>query len=106
MALVETANQLLRRHAPPDEMANVNERKRAAHRRRGQAALHQILNAPAVLPEAGRFHLVRLVSRVRCGRFTSTCRVNGACRVTNGRRIRTTSTCERLRPTARRRSPI
>jgi hypothetical protein len=47
-------------------MANINERKRAAHRR-VQAALQEILNDPAVMPNADCPDLVVSVSRVEFG---------------------------------------
>lgn len=50
------------------EMANVNPSKRAAHRRRVQAALQAILNDPAVMPNADCADLVVSVSRVEFGR--------------------------------------
>ena len=49
-------------------MANINHRKRAAHRRRVQAALQQILNDPGVMPNADCPDLVVSVSRVEFGR--------------------------------------
>jgi hypothetical protein len=49
-------------------MANINTRKRAAHRRRVQAALQEILNDPAVMPNADCLDLVVSVSRVEFGR--------------------------------------
>lgn len=49
-------------------MGNINHRKRAAHRRRVQAALHQILNDPSVMPNADCVDLVVSVSRVEFGR--------------------------------------
>ncbi len=49
-------------------MANINHRKRAAHRRRVQAALQEILNDPAVMPNADCPDLVVSVSRVEFGR--------------------------------------
>jgi hypothetical protein len=49
-------------------MANINHRKRANHRRRVQAALHEILNDPAVMPTADCPDLVVSVSRVEFGR--------------------------------------
>lgn len=45
----------------------MNHRKRAAHRRRVQAALQQILNDPAVMPNADCADLVVSVSRVEFG---------------------------------------
>lgn len=49
-------------------MGNFNIRKRAAHRRRVQAALQQILNDPTVMPNADCPDLVVSVSRVEFGR--------------------------------------
>jgi hypothetical protein len=49
-------------------MENINHRKRAAHRQRVQAALQQILNDPAVMPNADCPDLVVSVSRVEFGR--------------------------------------
>jgi hypothetical protein len=49
-------------------MENINHRKRAAHRRRVLAALQQILNDPAVMPNADCPDLVVSVSRVEFGR--------------------------------------
>jgi len=49
-------------------MGNINNRKRAAHRRRVQAALQQILNDPAIMPNADCSDLVVSVSRVEFGR--------------------------------------
>ncbi len=49
-------------------MANINDRKRAAHRRRVQAALQEILNDPTVMPNADCPDLVVSVSRVEFGR--------------------------------------
>jgi hypothetical protein len=49
-------------------MANINHRKRAAHRRQVQTALQQILNDPAVMPNACCPDLVVSVSRVEFGR--------------------------------------
>jgi hypothetical protein len=49
-------------------MANINTRKRAAYRRRVQAALQAILNDPAVMPNASCPDLVVSVSRVEFGR--------------------------------------
>jgi hypothetical protein len=49
-------------------MTNINHRKRAAHRRRVQAALQEILNDPAVMPNADCADLVVSVSRVEFGR--------------------------------------
>jgi hypothetical protein len=49
-------------------MANINGPKRAAHRRRVQAALQQILNDPGVMPNADCPDLVASVSRVEFGR--------------------------------------
>jgi hypothetical protein len=48
-------------------MSNINVRKRAAHRRRVQAALQQILNDPAVMPNADCRDLVVSVNRVEFG---------------------------------------
>jgi hypothetical protein len=48
-------------------MDNNNVRKRAAHRRRVQAALQQILNDPAVMPNADCRDLIVSVSRVEFG---------------------------------------
>jgi hypothetical protein len=48
--------------------SNNNTRKRAAHRRRVQAALQQILNDQAVMPNADCPALVVSVSRVEFGR--------------------------------------
>ena len=45
-------------------MANINTRKRAAHRRRVQAALQDILNDPGVMPNADCRDLVVSVSRI------------------------------------------
>jgi hypothetical protein len=49
-------------------MANSNTRKRAAHRRRVQVALQEILNDPAVMPNADCADLIVSVSRVEFGR--------------------------------------
>jgi hypothetical protein len=49
-------------------MGNINVRKRAAHRRRVQAALQQILNDPAIMPNADCGDLVVSVSRVEFGK--------------------------------------
>jgi hypothetical protein len=49
-------------------MENINHRKRAAHRRRVQAALQQILNDSMVMPNADCPDLVVSVSRVEFGR--------------------------------------
>src|SRR5579864_401365 len=49
-------------------MENINHRKRAAHRRRVQAALQEILNDPTVMPNADGPDLVVSVSRVEFGR--------------------------------------
>lgn len=49
-------------------MANINTRKRAAHRRKVRAALQQILNDPAIMPNADCPDLVVSVSRVEFGR--------------------------------------
>src|SRR4029077_5744791 len=49
-------------------MSNINQRKRAAHRRQVQAALQEILNDAAVMPNADCPDLVVLVSRVEFGR--------------------------------------
>jgi hypothetical protein len=49
-------------------MANVNTRKRAAHRRKVQAALQEILNDPAVMANADCPDLTVSVSRVEFGR--------------------------------------
>jgi hypothetical protein len=49
-------------------MANSNTRKRAAHRRRVQAALQEILNDPAVMPNADCADLIVSVSQVEFGR--------------------------------------
>ena len=49
-------------------MANIDYRKRAAHRRRVQAALQRILNDPAVMPNADCPDLVVSISRVEFGR--------------------------------------
>lgn len=46
----------------------INIRKRAAHRRRVQAALQEILNDPAVMPNRDCPDLVVSVSRVEFGR--------------------------------------
>jgi hypothetical protein len=51
------------------EMANINHRKRVAHRRRVQSALQQILNDPAIMPNADCQDLVVSVSRVEFGRM-------------------------------------
>jgi hypothetical protein len=48
-------------------MANINTRKRAVHRRKVQAALQQILNDPAVMPNTDCTDLVVSVSRVEFG---------------------------------------
>ena len=48
-------------------MTHINERKRAAHRRRVQAALQEILNDPAVMPNADCADSVVSVSRVEFG---------------------------------------
>lgn len=49
-------------------MANINYRKRAAHRRKVQAVLQEILNDPAVMPNADCPDLVVSVSRIEFGR--------------------------------------
>jgi hypothetical protein len=49
-------------------MANINTRKRMAHRRKVQAALQQILNDPEVMPNADCPDIVVSVSRVEFGR--------------------------------------
>lgn len=49
-------------------MANINTRKRAAHRRKVQAALQQILNDPEAMPNADCPDLVVSVGRVEFGR--------------------------------------
>jgi hypothetical protein len=49
-------------------MSHINHRKRAEHRRRVQAALQQILNDLAVMPNADCLDLVVSVSRVEFGR--------------------------------------
>ncbi len=49
-------------------MGNINIRKRAAHRQRVQAALREILNDAAVMPNADCLDLVVSVSRVEFGR--------------------------------------
>lgn len=49
-------------------MGNINHRKRAAHRRQVLAALQEILNDPAVMPNADCSDLVVSVSRVEFGR--------------------------------------
>lgn len=49
-------------------MANINDRKRTAHRRLVQAALQQILNDPTVMPNADCCDLVVSVSHVEFGR--------------------------------------
>jgi hypothetical protein len=49
-------------------MTNINHRKRAAHRRRVQAALQRILNDPTVMPNADCPDLVVSVSGVEFGR--------------------------------------
>src|SRR5262245_51140414 len=49
-------------------MANINHQKRAAHRRRVQAALQEILNDTGVMPNADCRDLVVSVSRVEFGR--------------------------------------
>src|SRR5262249_16931649 len=56
------------RQADTIDMANINERKRAAQRRRVQAALQQILNDTGVMPNADCPDLVVSVSRVEFGR--------------------------------------
>ena len=48
-------------------MANINHRKRSAHRRRVQAALQQILNDPGVMPNADCRDILVSVSRVDFG---------------------------------------
>jgi hypothetical protein len=53
---------------PPLHMENINHRKRAAHRRRVLAALQQILNDPAIMPNADCPDLIVSVSRVEFGR--------------------------------------
>jgi hypothetical protein len=50
-----------------DHMTDSNLRKRAAHRRRVQAALQQILNDPQVMPNVDCEDLVVSVSRVEFG---------------------------------------
>src|SRR5262249_17540254 len=57
-----------RRPRPPWRMANINHRKRAAHRRRVLAALPPILNDRAVMPNADCQDLIVSVSRVEFGR--------------------------------------
>jgi hypothetical protein len=49
-------------------MANINVRKRAAHRQRVQAALSAILNDPAVMPNVDCPDLLVVVSQVEFGR--------------------------------------
>jgi hypothetical protein len=49
-------------------MSDINVQKRAAHRRRVQAALQEILNDPAVMPNADCPDLVVSVSRVEFGK--------------------------------------
>ena len=49
-------------------MESINHRKRAVHRRRVQAALQQILNDSAVMPNADCADLLVSVSRVEFGR--------------------------------------
>lgn len=49
-------------------MANINVRKRAAHRRQVLAVLQKILNDPEVMPNASCSDLVVSVSRVEFGR--------------------------------------
>ena len=49
-------------------MANFNSRKRAEHRRQVQTALQEILNDPAVMPNADCPDLIVSVSRVEFGR--------------------------------------
>jgi hypothetical protein len=48
-------------------MWNINERKRAAHRRRVHEALREILNDPSVMPNADCGDLVVSVSRIEFG---------------------------------------
>jgi hypothetical protein len=54
--------------APEGAMSNINVRKRAAHRRQVQAALQEILNDPAIMPNADCQDLVVSVSRVEFGK--------------------------------------
>jgi hypothetical protein len=49
-------------------MANINTRKRAAHRRSVQTVLQEILNDPAVMPNADCPDLLVSVRRVEFGR--------------------------------------
>ena len=49
-------------------MANINTRKRAAHRRRVQTALQEVLNDQAVMPNVDCPDLLVSVSRVEFGR--------------------------------------
>jgi hypothetical protein len=49
-------------------MANINHRKRSAHRRRVQTVLQQILNDPGIMPNADCRDVVVSVSRVEFGR--------------------------------------
>ncbi len=49
-------------------MANINMRKRAAHRKQVLTALHEILNDPSVMPNADCPDLLVSVSRVEFGR--------------------------------------
>jgi hypothetical protein len=49
-------------------MTNINRRKPAAHRRRVQGALQQILNDPAIMPNADCPDLVVSVGQVEFGR--------------------------------------
>jgi hypothetical protein len=51
----------------PSRMANINNRKRAAHRRRVQGPLQQILNDPVVMPNADCLDVVVSVRRVEFG---------------------------------------
>jgi hypothetical protein len=49
-------------------MSNINIRKRAAHRRRVQMALQEILNDPTVMPNTDGRDLLVSVSRVEFGK--------------------------------------
>lgn len=61
---VET-NKIIRKS--PYIMSNINKRKRAAHRRKVQAALQEILNDPMVMPNVDCPDLIVSVSRVEFG---------------------------------------
>src|SRR5690242_5069572 len=53
-------------------MTAINNRKRAAHRRRVQASLHEIFNDPAIMPNADCRDLVVSVGRVEFGNTVRT----------------------------------